>query len=68
MHCTICDKLLTAEEDTRKHSITGEYLELCDDCLDAIGEIEHIPTNTDCIDPYDDAGYACDILGDYTEF
>jgi hypothetical protein len=37
MHCTCCDKELTDFEATRKHSETGEYLDMCNGCFRASG-------------------------------
>ena len=41
MRCQICDKNLSDFESTRKHAITGQYLDTCNECLEAI---EIIPT------------------------
>jgi len=32
MRCTICDKPLNDYESTRKHLITFEYLDICQEC------------------------------------
>lgn len=37
MHCRACDELLTDKENSRKYSSTGEYIELCDNCLRGTG-------------------------------
>lgn len=39
MHCVSCDVLLSDFEATRKHAITGEFLDLCNTCLREIPEI-----------------------------
>lgn len=36
MRCRSCDRALTDYEATRKGAITGEYLDLCDDCFEPI--------------------------------
>lgn len=36
MKCQICDKILNDFESTRKHAITGKYLDTCNDCLEGI--------------------------------
>jgi hypothetical protein len=36
MHCIICDNMLSDYEATRKHGITGKYLDLCNTCLRSI--------------------------------
>jgi hypothetical protein len=41
MRCQVCDVVLTDFESTRKHAVTGEYLDTCNKCLD---EIAVIPT------------------------
>lgn len=38
MHCLSCDCELSDYESTRKSARTGEYLDLCDSCLDPIRE------------------------------
>ena len=42
MKCLCCDKILNDFESTRKHAITGAYLDTCNECLDAIDV--NIPT------------------------
>ena len=39
MKCLSCDKILSDEEATAKSERTGEYLELCNECLDPLSEI-----------------------------
>ncbi len=36
MRCVACDKNLNDFESTRKHSITGEFLDLCNHCFHEI--------------------------------
>ena len=43
MHCLSCDKLLSDYESTRKHAVTGEYLDLCNYCLRSVINIQPIP-------------------------
>lgn len=38
MRCKACDSALSDREATRKSVRTGEYLDLCDTCLDTIKE------------------------------
>lgn len=33
MRCTCCNKNLNDYETTRKHAITGEYLDMCNRCI-----------------------------------
>lgn len=33
MRCLSCDCLLSLAEDKRKSEVTGEYYQLCDNCL-----------------------------------
>jgi len=40
--CVACDKILNNYELKRKHSVTGEYLDLCNQCLRSIEEVVHI--------------------------
>lgn len=42
MRCTCCDKNLNDFESTRKHAETGEYLDICNQCIAFID----IPTTT----------------------
>lgn len=39
MHCFSCDTLLTDMESTRKSKITGDYLDLCEDCYSTISDV-----------------------------
>jgi len=39
MRCLVCNANLNDFESTRKHATTGEYLDTCSDCLNAIGLI-----------------------------
>lgn len=43
MHCLSCDKMLSDKESTRKHAVTGEFLDLCDGCLREVLSVVHIP-------------------------
>jgi len=36
MRCLACDRNLTDFESTRKHTDTGEYLDLCNKCYNEI--------------------------------
>lgn len=38
MRCLSCNKLLSDKEATRAYKSTGEYLDLCDHCLEPIKE------------------------------
>lgn len=38
MKCQCCDKMLSDYEATRKNAETGQYLDLCQDCLDDVME------------------------------
>lgn len=38
MRCKACDERLTARESTRKGLFTGEYIDLCDKCVETIKE------------------------------
>lgn len=39
MHCLCCDRNLNDYESTRKHAETGEYLDICNKCLNDIPNI-----------------------------
>lgn len=41
MRCVCCNKLLTDLESTRKHAETGQYLDMCNKCLDFCPEIPY---------------------------
>lgn len=41
--CLSCDKNLSDFEATRKHAETGEYLDLCNNCLRDVLDIQDIP-------------------------
>ena len=36
MRCKACDCILKDHETTRRSDITGDYFDLCDDCLSTI--------------------------------
>lgn len=38
MRCYACNNILMTQEATRKFSESGSYTELCNKCLDAIGD------------------------------
>ena len=46
MRCVCCDKNLNDYESTRKHALTGEYLDTCNACLSEINQTVVIPTIT----------------------
>lgn len=46
MRCLSCDCLLSDKEATRKGTHTGEYLDLCDDCLSTT-DIEYFDIHDD---------------------
>lgn len=41
MRCAACDCLLSDDESTRKSRVTGEYLDLCDHCIEPIDELQY---------------------------
>jgi hypothetical protein len=43
MRCIACNQVLTSYESTRKHADTGEYLDLCGECLSVIHSDVHFP-------------------------
>jgi len=45
MRCVACNKILSDYESTRKHAITGEYLDLCNECFSSISEVAMLPTH-----------------------
>lgn len=45
MHCVACDAMLTDLETSRRSVITGEYIDLCDDCYFEIED--DVPTVAD---------------------
>jgi hypothetical protein len=44
MKCLCCDAILTDYESTRKHAETGQYLDLCGECLSVIHSEVSFPT------------------------
>lgn len=57
MRCLSCNDLLNDRESTRKSSITNQYIDLCDQCIQGTGiaysesnygdEISHIENDQD---------------------
>jgi hypothetical protein len=41
MRCLSCNVILSDRESTRKGVHTGEYLDLCDDCIATIPDFEY---------------------------
>jgi hypothetical protein len=64
MRCVCCDVLLSDFEATRKHAITGEYLDVCNQCLIEIPVdipvIERTDLETNVEDIEDESGMAWD--------
>ena len=44
MKCLCCDRLLTDYESTRKHAVTGSFIDLCQQCFKAVQAASHLPT------------------------
>lgn len=42
-HCVCCDKVLSDYEATRKHGETGQYLDMCNTCLDEVQDMAGFP-------------------------
>lgn len=45
--CLSCDVKLSPSEMCRKHSITGEYLQLCNSCLREVLSVVELPITGD---------------------
>lgn len=43
MRCISCDEALSDYEATRKHKVTGKYLDLCNSCLSEVLSMAPIP-------------------------
>jgi hypothetical protein len=46
MRCLACNKNLNDYESTRKHAITGAYLDLCNGCFAEVSSMADVPVNT----------------------
>lgn len=44
MRCLCCNKNLSDFESTRKHAITGQYLDLCHKCFHEVSSMVDLPT------------------------
>lgn len=42
MRCLSCNAILSDREATRKGSFTGEFLDMCSDCLSTIPDLEYV--------------------------
>ncbi len=42
MKCLSCDVILSDREATRKGAVTGEFLDLCGNCLATIPDFEYV--------------------------
>jgi hypothetical protein len=43
MRCVCCNKALSDYEATRRHAVTGEFLDTCNTCFSSIEETTAIP-------------------------
>lgn len=46
MRCVCCNKNLNDYESTRKHAITGAYLDMCNGCFAEVSSMVDIPAST----------------------
>jgi hypothetical protein len=44
MKCLCCDRLLTDYESTRKHAVTGVFIDLCQQCFKTVQADANLPT------------------------
>jgi hypothetical protein len=44
MRCLACDRSLTDYEATRKHAVTGTFIDLCQQCFKTVQADSHLPT------------------------
>ncbi len=44
MRCLCCNKALSDYESTRRHALTKEFLDLCNECFSSIDETSPIPS------------------------
>lgn len=42
MRCSCCNRILSDYESTRRHAVTGEFLDICNKCFKDLG----IPAHT----------------------
>lgn len=54
MKCLSCDKVLSNKEATRKSALTGEFIDLCDDCFSTIAENVEVIEGRDIQDDNDE--------------
>jgi hypothetical protein len=38
MRCTACNVILSTQESTRKFKVSGDYVDLCNQCLSSIDD------------------------------
>lgn len=55
MRCQCCNKNLNDYESTRKHALTGAYLDLCNGCFAEVSTMADVPVTTredlaNCVD------------------
>jgi hypothetical protein len=44
MRCLCCNHALTDFESTRKHAVTGMFIDLCQQCFKTVQSDSHLPT------------------------
>lgn len=55
MRCECCNKLLSTREATRRFHGSGEFVDMCDECLETISDqVEVTKGNTSEKDIYDE--------------
>lgn len=55
MRCLCCNKNLNDYESTRKHALTGAYLDMCNSCFSEVSTMADMPVTTredlaNCVD------------------
>ena len=67
MRCVACNKALSEFESTRKSSVTGEYLDLCNHCYSEIAKDIHADERDDLRDETDNIDEEDDYEIDWNE-
>ena len=67
MRCTVCNKALSDYESTMKHAMTGQYMDICQACVSAMGVEIPVYDRKDLLHEADLVDYAdVDYLDEYS--
>ncbi|HET8685597.1 MAG TPA: hypothetical protein VFM18_02895 [Methanosarcina sp.] len=71
MRCACCNKILSDFEATRRHAVTGEFLDICNKCFEGLGipalDRTDLPENEETVDDMEESFVESDWEDDLPE-